>query len=72
MLINDIGSFSMYASKNADHKTLLKEMLPLSLLKKLTVISPLVGMILHYAEGNSCNQKVFCNGCNRAMGFSFG
>ena len=44
-------------------------MLSLSLLQKLTIIVPLVGTILHYAEGDFCNQKVFYNGCNRAMGF---
>ena len=52
-------------------KSFQKEMLPLPLLQKLTVIGPLIGTILYYAEGNSCNQKVFWNGCNGAMGFSF-
>ena len=37
----------------------LKEMLPLFLLQKLIVVGPLVSTILHYAEGNSYNQKVF-------------
>ena len=69
VLVNDIGVFSIYASKNADYKTLWKEMLLLSLLQMLTVIGPLIGTILHYAEGNSYNQQVFCNGCNGAKGF---
>ena len=43
-----------------------KEMLPLPLLQKLTTKT------YHYVEGDSYNQKVFCNGCNGAMGFSFG
>ena len=70
MLIDNIGDFSMYASKNADYKTLSKRIFTLSLLQKLTIIGPLIGTILNYAEGNSCNQKVFCNDCNRAMGLS--
>ena len=35
----------------------------------LNVIGPFVGMVLHYVEGNSCNQKVFFIGCNGARGF---
>ena len=69
MLVNDIGVFSVYASKNVDYKTLVKELLPLSLLQMLTLIGILAGTIFHYAEGNSCNQKVFRNGCNGARGF---
>ena len=69
VLVNDIGVFSVYASKNADYKTLWKELLPLSLLQMLIVIGPFVGTVLHYTEGNSYNQKVFCNGCNVAKGF---
>ena len=30
---------------------------------------PLLGTVLHYAKGNSCNQNVFFTGCNEAKGF---
>ena len=65
---NNIGDFLCMLQKMQITKPFQKEMLLLSLLQKLTVISPFVGTILHYAEGNSCNQKVFCNDCNEAMG----
>ena len=71
VLVNDIGVFSTYVSKNADYKILLKRNVTRSLLQKLIVIGPLVGTILHYAEGNFCNQKVFCLGCIGARGFNF-
>ena len=48
MLVNDIGIFfSMYASTNADYKTLLKRNVISILTTKLNVIGPLVGTILH-------------------------
>ena len=61
----------MFALKNADYKTLLKRNITSMLAAKLTMISPLVSTILHYTEGNSCNQKVFLPGWNEAKGFGF-
>ena len=46
-------------------------MLPLPLIQMLSIIGPLVGTILHYAKGNSYNQKVFWHGCNGPIGFQF-
>ena len=69
MLVNDIGVFSMYASKNTYYKTFERNVT--SVLATNTYYHwPLVGTVLHYVEGNLYNQKVFCNGCNRALGFS--